>query len=283
MKFVSGLEFAKLCDLVVICSWVMPEEMKTDVKRVMFMDDGYGTRNDSGTDEEKAKVRNSKIIFFQKNCLFHFLNLFGNYLRNDVTIITHNSDYPISEELDRMVLSNPNIKKWYGQNAVLRHPKLICIPIGIGNSNNLNPFLERTIKMNNCKDNLIYINFNVETNKNRERIMDIFINKRFEIQREKSYEEYLKELSTYKFCICPAGNGIDTHRVWECLYLNVIPIVKKSPVFQKMLDLPILMIDDWEVVSRDFLEFKYNIYSSKKFNREKLNIEYWAHQILLNC
>ena len=32
MKFVSGLEFAKLCDLSVICSWVEPKEIKTQSK-----------------------------------------------------------------------------------------------------------------------------------------------------------------------------------------------------------------------------------------------------------
>ena len=38
----------------------------------------------------------------------------------------------------------------------------------------------------------------------------------------------MSELSSYKFALSPEGNGIDCHRTWECLYLGVIPIVKKS-------------------------------------------------------
>ena len=44
--------------------------------------------------------------------------------------------------------------------------------------------------------------------------------------------------------------------------------------FAKLCDLPIIMVDDWEVVDRNFLDFKYNLFVSKKFSREKLSMEY---------
>ena len=40
--------------------------------------------------------------------------------------------------------------------------------------------------------------------------------------------DFLSELNNYKFVIAPFGNGLDTHRVWEAIYSNSIPIVKKS-------------------------------------------------------
>ena len=38
---------------------------------------------------------------------------------------------------------------------------------------------------------------------------------------------YRRILLNYMFVICPEGNGIDTHRMWEALYLRTIPIIKK--------------------------------------------------------
>ena len=41
-----------------------------------------------------------------------------------------------------------------------------------------------------------------------------------------NYEEYIRNLFTHRFCLCPRGNGIDTHRIWEALYCGCIPIIK---------------------------------------------------------
>jgi hypothetical protein len=30
--------------------------------------------------------------------------------------------------------------------------------------------------------------------------------------QRRSFEEYLTELSAHRFVLCPAGNGLDTHR-----------------------------------------------------------------------
>ena len=45
------------------------------------------------------------------------------------------------------------------------------------------------------------------------------------IETPKPYKEYLEELAQYRYCLCVRGNGLDTHRFWEALYLGVIPIV----------------------------------------------------------
>ena len=57
--------------------------------------------------------------------------------------------------------------------------------------------------------------------------------------------QYLQQLSDHKFAFSPPGNGVDCHRIWECFYLGVIPIVKRSPHTENYKDLPVLIIDDW--------------------------------------
>jgi hypothetical protein len=83
------------------------------------------------------------------------------------------------------------------------------------------------------------------------------------------------------FVICPEGNGIDTHRLWEALYLKTIPIIKKnkiSPFLQKA-NLPILILNDWSDLTK-FNESKLKSFYAKKkrfFNNNFLNQKYWIN------
>ncbi len=46
---------------------------------------------------------------------------------------------------------------------------------------------------------------------------------------------HYSRLSEYKFWICPRGNGLDTHRAWEALYVGAVPVIKRSgldPLFE---------------------------------------------------
>ena len=58
-------------------------------------------------------------------------------------------------------------------------------------------------------------------------------------------EDALIELKKHKYAICPRGNGIDTHRIWECLYLDVIPIMLKRDYFG-IDNLPIIYLNSWD-------------------------------------
>jgi hypothetical protein len=63
------------------------------------------------------------------------------------------------------------------------------------------------------------------------------------------------------------------------MVLRVSCIVKHSsldPVFE---DLPVLIIDDWNNLSKDFLEQKWLEYSFKKWQQEKKFAIYWINEI----
>mgnify|MGYP003112952980 CR=1 FL=1 len=42
------------------------------------------------------------------------------------------------------------------------------------------------------------------------------------------FSDFVTKLSSYRFCIVPNGVGIDTDRLWECIFLNVVPIVQHN-------------------------------------------------------
>jgi len=86
-----------------------------------------------------------------------------------------------------------------------------------------------------------------------------------------------KFLEDIDFVLCPRGNGIDTHRLWETLYMGSIPIVIYSDVHKNLLDLPILFVNNWNEISYDFLLEQLSTIKSKTWNMEKLNISYWIN------
>ena len=81
---------------------------------------------------------------------------------------------------------------------------------------------------NNIKSKKIYFNFKINTNYEKRIICyNSFKNKIPFMDFLEPYDNLLR-LHDYEFCICPEGNGVDTHRLWECLYLKVVPIVINS-------------------------------------------------------
>ena len=45
------------------------------------------------------------------------------------------------------------------------------------------------------------------------------------------YKNYLNQIHSHKMVICPRGNGWDTHRIWETLYLNQYQLLKNVEIF----------------------------------------------------
>jgi hypothetical protein len=77
--------------------------------------------------------------------------------------------------------------------------------------------------------------------------------------------ENLKRLKNYEFCICPEGNGVDTHRLWEAIYLKTVPIVIKSKFTDILIknNLPLVVIDDWSDLNIEKLNYQdYNFANS---------------------
>jgi hypothetical protein len=90
---------------------------------------------------------------------------------------------------------------------------------------------------------------------------------------------YLNELASCKFVLSPRGNGIDTHRTWETLYLGSIPIVKTSSLDPMYEGLPVLIVQNFEDITERFLEEKYEEMSHTTYNLQRLNSSYWFSEM----
>ena len=91
-------------------------------------------------------------------------------------------------------------------------------------------------------------------------------------------------LANYAFVACPPGNGIDTHRAWEALYLRCVPVVLRSHLTTTFADmgLPIWVVDSFDELSsvdEEELERRY-IELSGGFETRPLWQSYWTAHIL---
>ena len=95
----------------------------------------------------------------------------------------------------------------------------------------------------------------------------------------KSWRDYLLDLANVKFVFSPRGNGLDCLRTWEALYMRAIPIVMTSPMDALFEGLPVIIVNDWDEITEEFLENKYAEMSKIQYSYDKLFAPYWVHLI----
>lgn len=243
-------------------------------------------------------VKDGNVIFFSINSpLFHdhlenFFREFHPKINARYILITHNTDCSSPGKSARY-LEDDKLIAWFAINTdIYFHPKLFPIPIGIVHP--LSPFGMGKLEMydeltknfvQQClkKDKLLYMNFSIRTNVNeRKPAYDYFSKTDFCTNANyKPGIEYFEELMQFKFVVCPTGTGIDCHRTWEALLLGTIPVLRRSTIDRLFEDLPVVLVDRWEEVTKEFLEQKYIelLPILLTYDRKKLYADYWFNLI----
>jgi len=95
---------------------------------------------------------------------------------------------------------------------------------------------------------------------------------------------YLRDMRDTRLVICPEGNGMDTHRFWEALYVGAIPVVLKNSYSAKLgslLNLPYLPIESWgELASESHVVARgQEILASRSFGLDAARGSHWKHLI----
>jgi hypothetical protein len=241
-------------------------------------------------------LHNGYNIFFCKtNYLVEDFKII-NKLKNNVILITGNSDYPI---VDHMIEIAPkNIKKWYAINCLANSKILEPIPLGLENkefsfrknhgvghtqsARLKEQFLNRKLNINS--DKFIYANFRTWTNPTHRTLCKQTCKNIKHIDLEENelpLEIFFNRMLEYKMVFCPIGNGIDTHRLWEVLYSNRIPIIIKMgdfKIYELYKKLPIIILDKIEdLANKDLIEDK--LLNLNYNNLNMLDISYWINDI----
>lgn len=282
-NLITGERLQALADVTILTEEVYQFHRSLPTIRTKLM--GFQGPNQAVVtwDALPVDVQRAQIIFVYTHLLEDFFRAIFPALRQPIVLLSHNSDHSVDERF-LQELSHPKLVTWYAQNALLNHPKLHSIPIGIANAQWVHGDLAamaRVMAEDNPKTKLAYMNFSVTTNvATRTGVQETLAAKNFvTLAVDKPFEDYLRDLSSHRFCISPPGNGADCHRVWECLYLGVIPIVQRDANITQYEDLPILVVDDWNTLNEPYLQQQYERFKDHTWNREKLKVEYWRHRL----
>lgn len=210
-------------------------------------------------------------------------------LKERVVVILGNSDRNFGAELE--ALSNqPLVSQVFAQNLKERVGNVAALPIGLENAwrerhGRVSDFNRHRTDLVNRKLQIIW-GFSVETNP-LERIEAASALLSSSIARRLpplSTKDHRKALSENAFIACPPGNGLDTHRTWEAMYLGCIPIVLRSYATEsfRRVGLPILIVNSFAELETVDTEELAAIRAEllPKFTSEAMWSPYWFRQIL---
>jgi hypothetical protein len=254
-----------------------------------------------------SKLDNGDDLIYTRGDIGNIFGVFSRIRSQDkkTILITANSDVTI----DGQILSEipKNIHRWYAQNGLGHHPKLQIIPEGLQPSFSskdgdvgydiaivkeqlLNELTDKT------PTKLVYANFAVGTNPSfRGYIKDLcelshFIDwdetinfsDYFSYNNIKTLNYFYNKILDYQAVVCPIGNGIDTHRVYETLYLNRIPITFNSLIYEKLYkNYPVILLDKPEELTNENLILSLiDSVKNKDFDKQILYYDYWENLIL---
>lgn len=260
------------------------------------------------------KTMKNPTIYVCNSALNHF-NTIVPYIDFSFVLVSGDSDdsmpYDVLKpEIFDTLIANPFLLHWYSQNMTVDHPKITQMPIGMDyhtlesrplwgpitiastqeyllNTVRRVPFYERFYE----KEIKCYSNFHFQMNtkygQDRKDALaqiptDLVYYEPQMVPRLNSWNTQ----KDYAFIISPHGGGYDCHRTWEGLALGCIPIVKTSPIDKLYDDLPVLIVNEWSDINLDLLtktveDFK-KIELDKKFNYDKLSLQYWMNKIKNN-
>ena len=213
--------------------------------------------------------------------------------------------YPQLKEKTDLLLQSPNLLMWYAKNPCIVHDKLKPYPIGpkwqwkttrfygenkfehlqIYKSFGTDP--EKMFRDQTLKKDLLFLNFSQTTNnplytphKNcRHQAKQHMLNNGFKWTENRPLKDYMQLMKTYKFALAPPGRGIDTHRCWEALMVGTIPIVLSSSINELYEDLPVVVIEDWSIITEEFLHKKYDEILKSTYDFQKVYCDYWIRKI----
>jgi hypothetical protein len=214
-------------------------------------------------------------------------------------LISGNSDYPITQDYFRFLPQNLDF--WFAENSLFNDPRLIPIPLGLEcekvsvrsghgvgypeRAKEKERLLKRDIQKEPTKKT--YSNFNINTNLSyRSMIKNICVNAHHIDWQEPnlSLQEFFDIILDYQMVICPAGNGVDTHRLWEVLYSGRIPITIKTgeyKIYELYEKFPIIVLDSPEdLYNLSLIEEKYNRVINTNYNQDFLDCDYWIKEII---
>lgn len=230
-------------------------------------------------------VKKNDSIFVKSDLLDRFFTNIYPFIKTNFFLFSGNGGFDIKKHKEK--LSEGKILKWISPNILWEHPKVFKIPIGFeenercingtascngrhegGDQNTLKYCYNNKIDFNNKKNKLLITYCNL-THPSRKNIKSILDNNSFvEFAPKLRFKDYLNNINKYKFVLCPRGCGADTHRFWEVILVNSIPIVQRNELADLYSLFPCIIVDNFSDITIELLT-NFKLDNEKQQNIEK--------------
>ncbi len=281
IEYINGYKFARMSDYVFSEVLTNKQFQEINPKNIEII---YSNNSHVCYQRKQLNISDGDTVFCVNSSLeLLFYHVKDENLKN-LTLITSQTDDKISKK---------NIKKlpkqfsrWYSINVDCTDPKLISIPLGLSNGYDKNLDLDDNlinIDLNSFtkrKENLLYLSFEDNTNiRHRSGLKNYFSQFKWAkiLYKKNEIVEYENDLRISNFVLCPQGNGIDTHRIWETLYCGSIPIIEDHIGFNQFKNLPIMFVDDFYKITEKSLENFLDTLQVKDL--DMIDFHYWTNEI----
>lgn len=210
--------------------------------------------------------------------------------RKKIILVTGEGDLP--SDAFRQSFLPSNVVQWFATNVTHPHPRVTALPLGLGSPESSTTLTASEIDAARnsgiARNGWLYVNFRPDTNPRERQAPYVHFREissscdwlTFDQPLDRGCNErFLEALVSHRFVLCPPGNGVDTHRMWEALLAGSIPVVKRSTAMEPFRKLPILFVDDFRDVTLELLEKAYNQIRESAHPDVMTTESYWAEII----
>jgi hypothetical protein len=228
------------------------------------------------------KLQKARVIYCFSDVLKDFLE--SNQQISSSLIFSGSTDLTIDYDLNARL---PNgVERIYVQNSkVSDNKRIFTLPIGLedlqlGLNGNTKYLMVKRTREKKC-DKIMVGPFSQTHTERLELLRSASISPKCCVyDRTLTPRQNAKASRLHRLVICPRGNGLDSHRLWETLYRGNIPILKSCSWSRSLgyLGVPMIFIQSWDPENLSALNATQEpIVDSKSL--PSLWAPYWNHLV----
>ncbi len=235
------------------------------------------------TKSELQQIRNARSIYCKSDDLEQFLDAESRSL-SAKTIFSGSTDHEFHRPLQ---VSLGKVERLFLQNSFISDSsRIYTLPIGIENlslgMHGLPCLLKNAVPWEQKTKKVLVGPFSLT---HPERVTVLKFNYDSElvvkVTNQLTPRQNAQLAKQYAFVACVRGNGVDTHRIWEALYRNSLPIVKRDKWSTSLayLGLPLFMVDDWQELDSVSSEIRQKAPPIDSSQLKPLWTQYWENLV----
>lgn len=237
-----------------------------------------GAHDGSLSVTECARLERQRSVALPHDRFVGYLrDVFANNITRPQVWLLPGNDYRITETL-RPLLHDPRVIACFASNVEISDPKVIPWPFGVADDEKMLTDIGRLNNAPSERIDRLLIDFQIDDNAAiRAPIVTALGNRPFVTLQPNQHD--LTVVARHRWRLCPPGRNVDTAAIWEAIYLGTIPVVLASTIVAHFETLPILVAENNDVITSEWLVEQTAQLRTRRFDLSPLHLSYWAELV----